>query len=118
MTTATTFFQVIDYLITIIVAIMLGALPIFIIVFYCRNFSRLGNETFENKWGSVYEGMKTCERSSIAYNVIFVIRRMLLAATCMFLYKHLWLQILISIYATQFTACYLVNYKPFEDGLV
>ena len=110
MTTATTFFQTIDYLITIIVAILLGALPLFIVVFYCGNFRKLGDEDFEGRWGSVYEGMKTCERASLAYNVIFVLRRMLLAATCLFLYKSLWLQILISIYATQFTACYLVHF--------
>jgi len=99
-TTATTFMQTLDYILTIVVAILLGALPLFIIVFYCWNFRKLGNEDFEEKWGAVYEGMKTCERASLAYNVIFILRRMLLAATCLFLYKSLWLQMFISMYAT------------------
>lgn len=52
------FFEVMDYLISGLCMICLVSLPVFIVVFYCKNFERLGEEEFEEKWGAIYEGLK------------------------------------------------------------
>ena len=43
---------------------------------------------------------------------------MILAATVLYIPDFIWLQILMTIYLTQFAAIYLVHYKPFEDPTV
>jgi len=52
------FFEVLDYLITLLVMVSLVGLPIFIVTFYCKNFDRLGEDEFEKKWGAIYEGLE------------------------------------------------------------
>jgi len=38
--------------------VCLVGLPIFIVVFYCKNFDQFADEEFEEKWGAIYEGLE------------------------------------------------------------
>jgi hypothetical protein len=116
--TFTTFFEGLDYVMTVFLGILLILMPFFLIIFYCSNFDRLDEEDFKSKYSAGYEGLKTNLRAALFYNVIFILRRILLAATCLYLQKYLWLQLLISIYATTFTGVFLVHFSPFEEKLV
>jgi hypothetical protein len=101
-------------------ALMMGclpALPCFILIFYCRNFDCLEDEEFIEKWGAVYEGLEYM-RASLFANVIFVLRRMLFAYTCIKLSDSLWLQISMSMVVTTLAASYHVHYKPYEELLL
>ena len=117
-TKANSFFEFLDYIMTVFITFLLISLPIFIVVFYRKYFHKLGQTKFQDRWGSVYEGMKHTNKSILAYYVIFMVRRMILAATILYIPDFIWLQIFMTIYLTQFAAIYLVHYKPFEDPLV
>jgi hypothetical protein len=57
----------IDYTIGTALVILIAMLPLFILVFYCKYFDLLGEHSFKEKYGSVYEGLDIKKRSSIAY---------------------------------------------------
>jgi hypothetical protein len=97
--------------------ICLPGLPCFILIFYCKNFHKFEDEDFIEKWGAVYEGLEYM-RASLVVNIIFILRRMLFAYTCIKLYEQLWLQISLSMVVTTLAACFHVHYKPYEDLLL
>ena len=70
---------------TIFFGIILLSLPFFIVIFYGLNFSKLGDKKFRKKYGVIYNGLRIDRYSSLAFNVIFVLRRMLLAFVCLHL---------------------------------
>lgn len=52
--------------------------PAMILIFYCKNFDRLDDEEFEDKWGAPYEGLDKMERLSLLYPCLFITRRVIL----------------------------------------
>lgn len=108
----------VNYFYAVAFAGALVAAPIFVIVFYSRNFSRLSDEDFEGKFGSVYEGLKTSERYVIAYTPVFLARRALFTLTSLFLYKHVMIQMGCAMVIALASGCYILHFKPFEDPLI
>ena len=111
------FGTVIDYGLGCILAASICILPIFIIVFYLKNFKRLGDADFHEKFGSVYEGLPTEKRSAIIYSVFFIFRRLAFAAASLFLYDKVLLQLPAILFLTMIGVVYLTTYSPFEDKL-
>jgi len=112
---STSIIEFTDYLMTVLLAVILVAMPFGIILFYgLLNFNKLDNPTFKQTYGSIYEGLKSTEYSSLAFNIVFVLRRILLAVTCLYLENSIWLQVQISLYVTLLTASYLLHFMPFE----
>jgi hypothetical protein len=85
------FFEGLDYVMTVILGLSLLLMPLWIIIFYCANFDRLDDKDFRSKYGAGYAGLKTNLRPALAYNTIFILRRILFAVTCLYLEKYLWL---------------------------
>jgi hypothetical protein len=48
-----------NYITTIVLCACLVSLPFFIVIFYSMNFDKLEDEEFTEKFGAVYEGLKT-----------------------------------------------------------
>ena len=80
------FGSVFSFLSSIVLGLLLILFPVFILVFYLRNFDRLGDQEFLHKYGGVYEGLKTNKKSVLAYPVYFVIRRISFMAISLLLY--------------------------------
>ena len=92
-------------------------MPIFVLVFYCRNFKTLDDEKFTKKYGSAYDGLKTTRRSAIFFPFFFLMRRT--AISCM----AFWLDrpeifIFIMMLLTIIETVYLLVFKPFEERLL
>ena len=103
---------------TVFLAVCLVAMPFAITLFYgLINFKKLSNSTFTKTYGSIYEGLKPTKYSSLFFNILFVLRRILLALTCLYLEDYLWLQMQLSIYVTLLSGCYLGHFTPFEEPL-
>ena len=85
------FFEILDYLMTLFVIVLIVIMPFWIAYFYNKHFKVLGDEEFENKYGAPYEGLYTNKRWSIANSIIFILRRIILAATCLYLGEYLFL---------------------------
>lgn len=108
----------VNYFYAIIFAALIGLAPFFVVGFYSFNFSKLGDEEFTKKFGSVYEGLKTNSRSVIAFTTIFMVRRALFALLAVMLYKHVIIQLSLTIVLIMFAACYILHFKPFEEQLI
>jgi hypothetical protein len=84
-------FEGLDYFMTILIGCMILCFPFWAAIFYNKNYDYMGDEKFESKYGAVYEGLRTEERWSIANGIIFMVRRVILAATCIYLYEYIFL---------------------------
>lgn len=111
------FGTVIDYVLGCILAAGIFILPVFIIVFYLKNMDKLDDEEFQEKFGSVYDGLVTGKKSAIAYSVFFIIRRAAFAAASLFLYDKVLIQLPAMTFLTIISVAYLSTYSPFEDKL-
>ena len=58
--------------------------PLFILMFVVFKKERFDDHLFQNKFGSLYEGLKTKHRIHLMCNVYFTLRRLLLIATIVF----------------------------------
>lgn len=100
-----------------VIAVLLGGLPFFIVYQSWASYHLLDDEEFEKKFGAPYEGLKKDNRAGLLYNTFFVLRRFSLAIICLYFNHNVFLQISISMYITLASACYLVTALPFEQSL-
>lgn len=68
-----------------------AAFPIWALWFYCKNFDKWEDETFEERYGAAYEGLKKDRRATLAYPLIFMLRRFALVLTVIQFKEHLFL---------------------------
>ena len=78
-----------DYTLSCGIGVLIILLPIFILVFYYYHFDKLeGDKEFEDKYGTIMEGMNPMKKSAVAYNAIFVVRRILFVCASLFLFEY------------------------------
>lgn len=103
------------------IAILLTTVAIFypfmILFLICKNTSKLEDAAYKKKCGALYEEIKTSSKSALTYNVLFVLRRLIIAAMCIFLEQYVFLQIQIMIISSLLTLTYLFRVRPFEQPL-
>lgn len=107
-----------NYFFALMLGFLLVASPFFILGFYHWNFTRFSDEDFQERYGSVYEGLKKDHRSVIFYMAYFVIRRASFALSSVLLYEYVVLQIEISMLITLIAASYIIMYHPYEEPLL
>lgn len=104
--------------------IILHAMPIFVIIFYCKNFSKMSDKKFSKKWGSTYDGLRTDKKSIICFPVIFLVRRIIFMQLAFFLKNHETGQmysgifVIIILMMNLAITIYLMLYKPFASQLL
>ena len=101
----------------IVLTVALAALPIWILVFYCRNFARWDDEGFDVKYGAVFEGLRKDKRSSLAYPIILILRRFVLVFLSTVTRDMFFIQLAITVLIAVIQVAYLSNYRPFEENL-
>ena len=80
----------------------------------CNEEQESIREYFEQKYGTVLEGMKKGKRSVLVYIIIFAIRRILMTFLVIIpSFEISWLQIFFSILLSMISLSYLLLYKPF-----
>jgi len=107
-----------NYASTTILGVCVALMPGFFLIFYLKNFDRLGDYFFEKKFGATYEGLKTDQKTVLAYPIYFIVRRVTFVATCLFLYKYVLIQIILLIVTTMAAVCYLLHFSPFDEPLI
>lgn len=79
---------------SIITLIFLGGVPLFLTLFYCKYFTLLKQKTFREKYGAGIEGskinVKLPKKSILGSILIFFGRRILFAASAVYLGGFLW----------------------------
>jgi len=76
--TTSAFGSATDYIFSIILAALIGILPLFMVIFYLKYFSDWQNNEFNHKYGAPLDGLKKGNKSSLILPIYFVIRRFLL----------------------------------------
>jgi NADH:ubiquinone oxidoreductase subunit 3 (subunit A) len=61
----------------IILVIVLLILPLLLLVFIFKDSSVLHSEAFEKRWGELFEGINKKEKLKAAFNLVYMIRRVL-----------------------------------------
>lgn len=108
----------VNYFFAVLFTAMLVAAPFFIIGFYLKYFDSFTDEEFEEKFGSVYEGLRTDRKNVIFYTAYFVVRRGAYAMISIGLYNYVILQLSLSQVITLVAACYILHFQPFDEPLI
>ena len=99
-------------------------MPFFVLFFYLKNFERMNSEDeeiveeFEDKFGAPMEGLKKELKASIFYSIWFIVRRVLFVLIVLYLYKRVLLQLGLQLFLSLVSYVYLVQWRPFDDGLI
>ena len=101
-------FYVVNNITLIVLGIAVIMFPAWVLIFYCRNFAKWEDEGFENKYGAVFEGLRKDRRSSLAYPVIFILRRMLLVFISTVTKEHFFIQLFAMVLISMSQVAYLV----------
>ena len=92
--------------------------PIFILVFYCKSFANWSKRSFRVKYGALFEGLRTKKRSSLAYPIIFILRRFVLVFLAIVTKELLFVQLSVMILISMGQTWYLINFRPFKQPLL
>ena len=111
-------FLVVNNITFFVMVILVFIFPFWAVIFYCLKFEKWEEEEFEEKYGSVFEGLKKDQRSSIAYSFIFFLRRFALVIIVTVGRKLLFAQIITMVFFSVLQVAYLETYNPSEEPLI
>ena len=74
-----TWFHIVNSVTFIIFGAAIGLFLPFIAIFYVKKFNQWEDETFEVRYGAVFEGLRKDRMSAIGYPILFILRRILFA---------------------------------------
>jgi hypothetical protein len=97
---ASTILEFVDYVNLHFYTLASVVLPIFIVVFFRRNFDHLKEDTFEHKWGTIYEDLDLSRKSILFQPSYFLVRRAALAILAIYVRHSVTAQIMIVLEMT------------------
>ena len=66
-------------------------------------------------YGTFIDGLDLSKRSVILFNLIFIVRRLVMCYVAVFLDEYPWLQIIIFVVTSQLNLLYLAYAAPFDS---
>ena len=117
------FSAIFSNLFTLLFALIVCGLPIFIWSYFACNLGEMGDEEFDGKWGEFYSGLALDKTRSRRYRVLFypfwfVMRRLLFAFTVVAAEANLGLQFGSAFIFSLVNMAYIIEFKPFTDEKV
>ena len=73
---------------TISLTIAIIYMPMAFLYVISRKHEKYESKSFENTWGSFYEGVKTESKSTLMFNFFYMMRRVLLVYAIFMLVEH------------------------------
>jgi hypothetical protein len=92
------------------VALLIG--PLWILVFYSCKYYSWTTEEFDQKFGSVLDGLKKENLSSLFYPVFFMVRRLAFVYFGVWLASNFSFQLFSAMILTLIQVGYLLVFKP------
>ena len=92
--------------------------PVWVFIYYCKNYARWNDNDFDEKYGAVFEGLRKDRRSALAYPMIFLIRRSLLVIIAYATQKMYFVQLTVMVGISIGQIAYLIYCQPFEETLL
>jgi hypothetical protein len=94
----------------VILTVSIASLPIFMVIFYLKNFDKWESEEFDEVYGAPLEGLNKSKKSSLFFPVYFVIRRVSFCMTTFFLFDYVIIQLIVHYVLTMISIVYLTNF--------
>ena len=96
------FDDVFNNMLTVLIAIQLIGLPLFIFIYICPNYRNLKKSSFMDRYGSIYDmvDLRHYKRSALLWSIFFLGRRILFAIGAIFLVNYPTFQIHLFIFPT------------------
>jgi len=88
---ASGFFESLDYVFSILMAVLLFGMATLSVHFYSYNKEKLDDEDFKKWYGDFYDGLKSHTIASLNYNRLFILRRIVIAINSYYFLHSLWL---------------------------
>ena len=101
-------------MIIILGSIIVLFLPV-TMVFFIKNSTKWADETFDERYGALLDGLFKDKRASIAFYVIFTLRRFIFTILAIFAAEYLFVQIFSLLLTSYIQIVYLLVWRPFED---
>ena len=81
-----------------------------------RNKEQIGSEQFDKQYDSLYENIDLQRNFySITYNIIFLVRRIVLSVIIVCLSEQSFLQIQAQVFSNFFVLYYLIKHNPLKE---
>ena len=107
-----------NFALAIFFLIVVIVLPIFVIVFYIKNFERMSSKEdteFDAKFGSVYDGLKPYQKMSLFHPFWMCFRRIYLVILVFYLYWNTTIQLSLLQVSNFIAFCYVAEFRPYDD---
>lgn len=92
--------------------------PILITALLLRYFPRLQDPVVSDRIGSLYSGLNERSKGALAYNVLFVSRRLIFAFIIVRLFYYPCQQVQVMMLSSIMMIIYTVSVRPFEEPLL
>lgn len=108
---------------TIVLSILLLALPFFIYGFYTVNMDKMEDEEFVERYGDIYDGLILSNepekrQAAVFYPFWFCMRRLIFSMVVIFFEEQLWLQLTASFVVGIVNLGYLMAWRPFGSDKI
>ena len=105
---------------TYVIAVLSVVVPPALLILYLKNHNKWTDEqAFQKKYGAMLAGAKVDwkenKKSILLMPSFFYLRRMVFAATCIFLHDFFWMQIAVSMFLTTTAMIALLWTLPHEE---
>lgn len=112
-------FFLVNDLLSFSLMILLVIMPIWVTIFYCYNFDKIGDKKFAEKYGSTYDGLRTDgKRSILFFPVYFLVRRWIFLMITIYGDNYPAQQLFCLLIMTIISLLYLLLYRPFDTPLL
>ena len=86
--------------------------PICILWFLLAKQDDLEDREVYNRFSTLYEGIRADSKPNLLYTVVFLVRRIALVCTCIFLYRHEYFKVMIFLWMEGFYLIYVGWNRP------
>ena len=108
-------FDILNGLLTILFGPLVLILIVALVYFYSKNYERWSDTNFKDRFGTVFEGLRTDTKLVLFYTVIFLGRRAAFCVVAIFFKDYLFVQVLCLLVFSTIALTYLLLVKPFVE---
>lgn len=108
--------DVVASVVTIIIVILVAIFPGLVYFLVKKNHEQLRDKEKIKEIGTIYYEFKIGSTPALHFNVIQMLRRLLIALTAVFMKQYSFAQVQIVILNSNFMLFYLLNVRPFAEN--
>ena len=98
--------------------VLLVSLPFFSIFFIRGNMEHLGEESFQRKYGTLYQNLNLRSNSVYLFNTFFCLRRFCIGVPTIYKSELLIVNIYVGLFCSLFMVKFLFDYRPLNSRLL